>query len=216
MIPTEFNTIKNSLKILKKLERLRITYRVLGSILLAAIHGSPHRKIGDIDLLIDSSNKRLVFSTLKHEGFKIVLKKKCGFKWYEAIRKDCIPLTFLLIGTFTKKFFAYKILPSIELRISNEYIQPHRYSLFKTKIVGIPLRSVFEGIKVSNLNPKRKLDKIIFLSHFKTMPQGMSIEKGIAIYILGIRIPRLYGLFSFVYNIYGGMRVLWGKKYESW
>lgn len=212
----DFDAIKNSLKTLKRLERFGITYRVLGTILLAAINGSPHRKIGDIDLLLDIDNKKLVFSTLKNEGFKITKLKKFGFSWYETTKSEHIPFTFLLIGRFEKAFFSYYVNSFIELRISKKYIRPYKYSLFNTEFVGIPPRSVWEGIRTSNLNPKRKLDEETFESKFKTIPRGITLEDGIMIYVFSVRIPKLYKIFSYLYNIYGGVRVIFGKKYEIW
>lgn len=48
------------------------------------------------------------------------------------------------------------------------------------------------------------------------MPEGGKYEKSFKVFLFGREIPYLYPLFSWLYNIFGGIRVLLNKKYEVW
>ncbi len=210
--------LANSLKILDKVfNKNKINYRVIGSVLIAALNSKPHRMIGDIDIITDKFGSQKVIRILKNYGYKINKRKKLGLSWIELIHKKLLGYTFLMVGDFNKDYFSLKVFPSLELRVLKDYIKPTKYSLMGTNFIGIPLRSIYEGLKISNLNPKRMLDKKIFLNitDNKT-PQGMSLNKAFEILFFGIKIPYFYSIFSFLYNLFGAVRVRLGKKYEIW
>jgi len=194
----------------------QVNYRVLGSVLVAAINGKPHRTLGDIDILLDQSNLHRVVGELQKEGYKVINMKKLCFSWLEAHKENCIGFTFLLVGKFCEDYFSYKY-GWVELRISGSYLTPTKYSLLGYSFVGIPLCSVYEGLKISDLNPKRTLDnEVVKRVLGNKISGGNTLEQSFQVYLLGVAIPHLYPLFSRLYNIYGGLRVKFGKRYEIW
>lgn len=189
-------------------------YRVLGSLLLVGYTGKIFRHINDIDMLLSINARSYVFEKLKQEGFELEKKSKAGFNWIEAKKDNCLGLTFMLVGKFKKKYFAWSFMRIFELRIKASYLKPTEYRFDGITFTGIPIQSAIAGIRQSFLNPKRKLDKEIL----KDVMNGekVKIYDNISVYIGGIKLPYLYDAFSFFYNIYGGMRVIFGRKYEIW
>ena len=85
------------------------------------------------------------------------------------------------------------------------------------KIQGIPLRSVYEGIKIASLNSKRRVDKKIVIEKIgKKLSSGLSLNEAFHVRINGVEIPYLYTIFSQVYNVIGGVRLALGKSYDTW
>ena len=214
----ENESIKRGLETLEKIfNKEGINYRVLGSVLVAALNERPHRTLGDIDILLDKSNWQQVANNLKKAGYQLINKSKVGFNWFEAHKKDGLGFTFLLIGKFQDDYFEYELNNNLKLRIAIPYLYPTKYSLFGYSFTGIPRRSVYEGLKVSSLNPKRKVDReIVTKALGGEIPTGVKLERAFNIYFLGMKIPYAYSFFSYLYNLYGGLRVIFGKKYEVW
>lgn len=61
---------KTLAKVVKILELHDIKYRFLGSVVIAAINGKLHRNLGDLDLIIDSYKKDVLYAELKELGYK--------------------------------------------------------------------------------------------------------------------------------------------------
>ena len=201
----------------KVFNQSNVEYRVLGSVLVAALNGKPHRTLGDIDVLVDQTEYEKMISNLQTEGYTIETKHKSGFSWTEAHHDGNLGFTFLLIGRFLKDYFSCKLSKNIELRISTRYLEPTKYFLLGISFVGLPLRSIYEGLKISSLNPKRTLDRKVVIDYLKgNIPSGETLDRSFKVYLSGVEIPYAYTLFSQLYNIYGGLRVLLGRKYEIW
>jgi len=207
--------ITRSLRLITKIfEECQSEYRILGSLILVAHKHIIFRRINDIDILLDRKSQQAIFKKVIECGF--VLKKKSwgGFIWTEAYKENFLSLTFFLTGEFIPQYFSYPFMKWCELRIKADYLQPTRYTFNNISFIGIPLSSAISGIYQAFLNPKRSLDKRLLSEEIKTIkvkPYG-----NIYVCIAGIRIPYLYDVFSFFYNIYGGLRVTFGKKYEAW
>lgn len=210
--------VKGGLTTLDKIfNKNNIEHRVLGSVLVAAINGKPHRTLGDIDVLIDEGDLDFVLSSLKSQGYTVERKKKYGFHWIEAHHPRNLGFTFLLIGKFRDNYFHCKLTDIIELNISSRYLEPMDYSLFGIHFIGIPTRSIYEGLKISSFNPKRSLDRKVVEKYFGgNIPDGENIDEAFTVFFRGVQLPHAYKLFSQLYNIYGGIRVFVGKKYEIW
>lgn len=207
--------ISNSLKIITEIfKSCNANYRILGSILLVAHTGKVFRHINDVDVLLDARAKNCVFKELENYGFEFEKKTKMGFSWFEVKKNEYLGLTFLLIGEFSKSYFSWRFMKFFELRIRADYLRPTEYNFETVKFTGIPLSSAIAGIRQAFLNPKRKLDKEILGE--KAVKTKVKTLNNISVYIAGVKLPFLYDLFSFVYNIYGGIRVVFGKKYEIW
>ena len=214
----DIKDIKNGLIALDRVfNKKGVNYRVLGSVLVAAINGTPHRTLGDIDILLDESNWQQISGVLKKEGYQLVNKSSFGFNWFEAHKPNSLGFTFLLIGKFQDDYFEYVLNHILKLRIASSYLTPTKYTLFGYSFTGIPRRSVYEGLKISSLNPKRKLDRELVTKAFGgKIPTGVKLERAFNIYSFGLEIPYAYSFFSYLYNLYGGLRVIFGKKYEIW
>ena len=217
MQTSQENKIRRSLEILGQFDISGVNHRVLGSMLIAALNNEPHRKIGDVDVLLDARDKEKVFDILRKNGLTLTQESAYGYEWIEASHPECITFSFLLIGTFHETHFSYSVSKHSELTITSEYLAPHQYQLYGMTFTGIPPKSVYEGVKISSLNPKRKRDKQLLARIFSNdFPKGLSVAQAFRIYIFRIRIPYLYVAFSYLYNLYGGIRVLFGKDYYPW
>ncbi len=208
--------ILRSLKLAVKIfNECKANYRIVGSMLVTSIAKRIFRRVGDLDVLLDNKSYPIVLHKLEESGY-VLKKKNWGFfKWIEAEKIDCLGFTFLLVGDFTDTYFTYRMFPHVELRIRIEYLNPTNYSFEEVTFVGIPRSSVMAGIRQAFLNPKRKLDKQILLEFTKNDTSQQTYDN-LQVFIFGIKIPYLYDIFSFFYNIYGGFRVMFGKKYETW
>ena len=213
----QISDIKNGLLVLDRVfNQQKVSYRVLGSVLVAALNNKPHRTLGDIDILLDESDMNIIKAGLKQEGYEIITNSKFSIQWLEAHKPGSLGFTFLMVGTFGQNYFSYTF-KKIELRILNDYLKPTSYSLLGITFVGIPVRSICEGLKISNLNPKRKFDNEVVKNYVNEhILDGKSLEESFRVYFFGIKIPYAYPIFSYLYNLYGGLRVILGKRYEVW
>ncbi|HSA83487.1 MAG TPA: hypothetical protein VLF20_01200 [Patescibacteria group bacterium] len=209
--------IKNSLAVLQEVFSGMKNYRILGSVLVAAINTKPHRELHDIDLLIDQKIYDEVVGRFIKFGFRKITKHASGFTWDEFEKENHLTFGVLLKGSFKEDVFEYKANNYITLLVDNEYIKPTMYELYGKKILGIPLRSVYEGIKIASFNTKRRVDKEVVVEKIgNTLSEGLSLNQAFHVRIGNIEIPYLYTLFSQVYNIVGGVRLAFGKSYDTW
>lgn len=207
--------IRNSLKIMPEIFRGFEDYRVIGSVLVAAINGKPHRELHDIDLLIDERVYKKVVDRFEKDGFKKIAKRAMGFSWDEFEKQDYLTFGILLRGDFMDEYFKYKINKFLTLFIDNRYLKPTNYKLYGMNIRGIPLQSIYEGIKAANLNRKRTVDKEIVIKEMgNSLPDGLSLNQAFHVKFAGIEIPYLYTMFSQAYNLIGGVRLAFGKPYD--
>jgi len=207
--------ITNSLKLVTRIfSQCNSQYRILGSIILVAYKQEIFREIHDIDILLDQKSEDCVLKKLKGEGFELKKRQWGSFSWIEAYKKNYLGLTFFLVGDFTADFFRYQFSKWGELRVNNDYIKPTSYKFNGIPFTGIPITSAIAGIYQAFLNPKRSIDKQLLAHEIATL----KIKKynNINIFIGGLKIPFMYDTFSFLYNLYGGFRVRFGKKYEVW
>lgn len=213
--PQQRQQIINSLKtVVSILKDCNSEYRIIGSVLIVAYKKQVFRKIADIDILLDKQSRDCVFNQLWSEGFTLKKRRWANFSWTEAEKENYTGLTFFLVGEFTPDYFSYKFSKLFELRINSDYLKPAKYSFAGVEFIGIPLSSHIAGIKQAFLNPKRSLDKQILAKEMKNNNQNT--YNNIVVYIAGVKIPYLYDLFSFFYNIYGGLRISFGQKWEAW
>lgn len=213
--------VKESLEVLDDvLNKLGAQYRIVGSLLVAALNGKPHRTVGDVDVVLEKSAFDVVLKSLEGHGF--VLENKswgCGFfRWVEMNHERLVGFTFLLVGKFKDDYFECALTKHITIKISDKFLQKTKYTLFGVSFSGVPAISICDGLRISNLNPKRKLDRAVMrrILQKDVLPHGESIDKSFKVYLYGIRLPFAYSLFSQLYNLYGGLRVICGRRYEVW
>lgn len=209
------SNIKNSLKVLEIVFKELEDYRVIGSLLVAALNKKPHRQLHDIDLLIDIRIYPEVETRFKKLGFKKITKHALVFEWDEFHKENHLTFGVLLKGYFNKNYFEWALSKYILLSIDIDYLKLTDYRLYDYKIRGIPLRSIYEGIKSASFNTKRLTDKQVVVGKMNgSLPDGISLNQAFKINVLGINVPYLYGLFSQIYNIIGGIRLKLGKSYD--
>lgn len=208
--------IKNSLRAIQVVFNGLEDYRVLGSLLVASLNKEPHRELHDIDLLIDESIYEMVVSRFKKLGFERITKHAFAFQWDEFQKPNHLTFGVLLKGKFTSKYFEYSPNKQLKLRVDNDYLKPTEYHLYGVLFTGIPLRSIYEGIKIASFNAKRKIDKkIVGKQTNNKLPHGLSLNEAFHVDIMGTEIPYLYTVFSQVYNVIGGVRLKLGKPYDT-
>src|SRR3989338_531421 len=209
---TQRKEIGNSLKVIIEIfKSCNANYRIIGSTLIVAYTDKVFRHINDVDIILDSTSQSYVFKKLIESGFKFGNKKAAGFSWVEAKKDGHLGLTFFLVGEFKENYFTWHFSKSFELRIKNDYLKPTEYNFENIAFIGIPISSAIAGIRQSFLNPKRKLEKQVLREEIQKTK--IKTYNNIHVYIFGIKIPYLYDSFSFFYNIYGGLRVIFGRKY---
>lgn len=209
--------VQQSMMVLQRaLVATHVKYRIVGSLLIAAIHGKPHRPLGDIDVIISEEDLPTVLDVLRAEGFRLTERHAWGFRWLESAKDDHLHFTFLLVGTFEKNCFSYKLSKHIVLHIDNAFLAETTYALNGISFTGIPVVSICEGLRASSLNPKRKRDRQVMQSQCARHQNGMRLDKAFTVYWHGMKLPKAYVFFSWLYNLYGGLRVLLGKRYETW
>ncbi len=213
--------IKESLSVIGDvLNKSGAEYRIVGSLLVAALNGKPHRTVGDVDVVLEESAFDTVLLKLKEHGF--VREEKswgCGFfRWIEMNHERLVGFTFLLVGKFEDDYFECALTKHITIRISNKFLQKTEYTLFGFSFAGVPTTSICDGLRISNLNPKRELDRAVMrrILNRDALLYGESIDKSFKVYLFGIHLPFAYSLFSQLYNLYGGLRVMFGRRYEVW
>lgn len=207
--------IFNSLRLFTNITKsCKSEYRIVGSVLLTAHFNNVFRELHDIDILIDESSYRCVIHKLQEHNFKIKKETWGGFSWIEATKVGFLPIEFFLVGKFHKKYFEYTINNFLQLRIETNYLKPVTYEFQRIRFTGVPLPSCLVGIHESSLNPKRNIDKQLLMKELGN--KKVKRYDNINVYFAGIKLPYLYDFFCFLHNIYGGMRVLFGKKWETW
>lgn len=201
--------IINSLKALTEAcKECKAEYRIIGSTVLVAYKNNIFRRIHDIDIILDGESSNCVFDFLKQRGFSFRKRRWAGFAWFEAEKPGYLGLTFFLVGEFTKEYFTWKFSKTGELRINEDYLKPTEYTFEGVRFIGIPITSAIAGIKQAFLNPKRSLDKKMLGEEIRN--SKVRIYDNINVYVRSMKIPYLYDIFSFFYNIYGGLRVGFG------
>lgn len=206
------NTLEALLKILNKND---VEYRLLGSVVTSAMNKGVHRKLGDIDLLIDKDKKDIVFRNLKKIGYKqeggmFAFGRK--YLSLETLVHDELLSIGYFWGSFTKvgTFLMGGKIASGE--IESKTIQAEKYTLNGIDFIGLNRRAIATGIMQSAQNPKRK--KEVELLKFKNIKPFES--EGIHIKILGIPSDWLYTGSMAILRLIGTIRVKVGLTFDPW
>ena len=214
----EFNSevvISTLQPVLKILESYKIKYRFLGSVVAAAINGQLHRNLGDLDLIIDSKGRDILYSELKALGYEQAGGMFAFARRYLSLDQIIHP-TLLDIGFFCGTWQADGSFlignERLGLRIEAYAIKETKYSLHGLEFIGIPPRTAATGINASKTNPKRQRELVILK------------EKGIEpfpntyihIHFFGMRFDWLYYFAMHALNIIGAIRVRLGLAFDPW
>lgn len=210
---SEREKVADSLKMaINILDQCQANYRIAGSVLLAAWANRIYRKIADIDIIIDEEFLERVLHLLKEERFQITIKSLLEWQVIRATKDGYLPLDFSLIGRPQKDYYSRMFLKVFELRVPMELIKPIQYNFGKLHFTGTPLSFVIEGMKRTRFKPKRKKDFQV-IDRVAKESEKDSTEK-IGIYLFGVKIPFLFELYELLYDLVGGLKVFFGKRYE--
>ncbi len=215
----EREKLRRTIRLLSKiLADLKIKYRIFGSVIPAALLGRPQRKLGDIDLMIETEDKKILYQELEKAGYQIKEKRFTlfgfDFLWVEALSKDLLTLT-IFLGKFDEnQNFISKISKNISAIAHSEAIKPTRYSFYGARFIGVPAMTAYYGILTSQGNPKRRYDLAAFEDRkIQKPPKGFSI---IDFYYKKTRLPFLYPLACFFQDFLGRISIFLGGNYDFW
>lgn len=215
---SEFNSdiaISTLQQVIKILNENHIEYRFLGSIVVAAINGKLHRDLGDLDLIIDSKGKDILYLKLEELGYK---KAKGMFTF--ARKYLCLETldhsNFLGVGYFYGKWQTDNSFmmgnEQINVVIEPFAVEATDYILHGIKFVGIPNKASATGVFSSKTNPKRKKELMLLREKgIEPFPNNY-----IHISIYGIKADWIYHLSMKILNIIGGTRVKMGLAFDPW
>src|SRR3989338_6024975 len=202
-------TLKTLLKILHD---LNVKHLFLGSLVLSAIHGSQHRRLGDFDLLLDVSKHPKVKKRLLELGFTEAGGMFSFARKYLSIETLVHP-TLVSIGYFygTWKDNGSFLMGGARnhLSVDARALQPTEYALYGQSFQGLPKATIARGIHASKHNPKRKKE-IQILQEQNIQPMQ---DDYIHVTIVYVRCDWLYYFSMKLLNMLGAIRVMLGKPF---
>lgn len=202
-------------KVVKILEENNIEYRFLGSIVTAAINGKLHRNIGDLDLIIDSKGKDILYGELKKLGYKQTEGLFAFSRRYMAL-ETMDSLQLLGVGFFYgnwQKDGSFVLGGKKACAIMDSYaLSPTQYSLYGIKFIGLPKRVIATGINASKSNPKRQ-NEILLLKNEGIIPLPNTY---IHIKVFSWAVDWIYHLTMATLNLIGGIRMKMGLAFDPW
>ncbi len=197
------------------LEKNNIEYRFLGSVVMAAINGKLHRNLGDLDLIIDTTGKDLLYNELTNNGYKPAKGMFSFARRYLALETLDHPDS-LGVGFFYGKWQSDGSFTmgkkNINVKIDSHAVEPTRYELYGVKFTGLPQEVIATGVQTSSKNPKRRYElEILKEKQIKPLPNTY-----IHVKVLGRRFDWIYHLSMALLNIIGGIRVKLGLAFDPW
>lgn len=208
--------IKSTLKkLINILEKNKVEYRVMGSIVAAAINGKLHRRIGDIDLIIDRDKKEHVFKELKKLGYKradgmFAFGRK--FLALETLIHEELQSIGYFWGEWKKDGSFFMGNKHFNVQVEARGVEANQYSLCGINFIGIPREAVATGIMSSKHNKKRiKEIELIEEKNIKSEKDDY-----IHIKILGLPFDFLYHLNTKFFGLLGHIRQKLGLPFDPW
>lgn len=214
----EFNSdiVTSTLQqVVKILDNNKIEYRFLGSVVIAAINGQLHRNLGDLDFIVDSKGKDILYNELKQLGYRPAPGMFNFARKYLSLEQ--FDHTNLLgVGYFYGKWQTDGsfIMGNKKNRLYVEgfALKKTKYSIHGVEFWGIPPEAAATGVKESETNPKRKKELLILREKgIKPFPNNY-----IQVKLNGIRVDWVYHLSMAVLNVIGGIRVKFGLPFDPW
>lgn len=200
--------------------KTKIEYRIWGSIIPAAVYGKLHRPLGDIDILLDNKDLKVITNKLKQNDYSLTNKSisffNLNFPWIEAKRNDTLPIT-IFYGCYNPDgSFELKLNQQFKLLVNKEIIKKTDYSMFNITFTGIPKETAYLGVYRSRFNPKRKKELNILE---KQVDVNKIPKREVKFYyknkqLLGFAI--IYDIFQLARNIIGKIRITFGLPYDFW
>ena len=193
----------------------KIEYRFLGSVVVAAINGTLYRKIGDLDLLIDTNGKDILYDSLTKLGYKQAEGMFSFARKYMAL-ETLEHQTLLGVGYFFGNWQADGSFVMGDARasvaIESHALKKTVYTLAGVEFHGIPPKSIATGIYASKKNPKRQKE-LILLREKNITPFP---NKYIHVRIGNVRVDWLYHRAMSILTIIGIVRIRLGFAFDPW
>jgi hypothetical protein len=205
-------TLEELIQILKELDA---RYCILGSVVTAAINGQLHRRLGDVDFILDKNKKDEVFKKLETLGYKRAGGMFAFGRKYMALETLVHP-TLQSIGYFWGEWQddGSFLMGNKFVNVSVEAIgiEPNKYSLCGVHFIGIPPRAVATGIVTSKHNIKRKKElNLLEEKGIKPLPNNYIHTR-----VFGMPFDWAYhGVMGF-FNIIGWFRQKVGLSFDPW
>lgn len=216
-MPDKYNElqVETTLRmVIKMMEKYDVEYRVLGSVVASAINEDQHRKLGDVDLLVDKRIQKRMIQDLEKVGYYA----KGGMFSFgrKYLNLDTMNHKELLeVGMFWGNFNSegdFVLGRHWKTWADGSAIMPTKYQLHGVSFVGLPKATIYRGIMTSSSNPKRK-NEIKIMKEAGIKPE---LRKYMHMSIFGIRIDWVYELIMWVLNLIGFIRVKMGKPFDPW
>ncbi len=208
-------TLKTLGKVVAILDEYNIEYRFLGSVVTAAINGKLHRKLGDLDLIVDVKDKDILYQKLKEAGyFRAGGMFSFARKYMELETLEHSSL--LGVGFFYGKWQPDGSFllgnQKINVTIDGRALTKTEYRLYDISFFGLPQEAIATGIKTSESNPKRKYELLLLREKNITPLKNNYIH----ISIFGIKADWIYHFVMSLFNFIGGIRVSLGLAFDPW
>lgn len=202
-------------KTLQILDSRNAEYRMLGSVVTAAILGKQHRKLGDLDFIADTSQRDYILKELSNLGYK----PKTGM--FSFARKHMAMDNLDQDDLLEIGFFWGKFQPDGSFLMGNKKhgllidsfaVRKQKYSLHDIQLIGLPKTIIAKGIVTSPNNPKRKKELALIKK------QNIQPEKRnyIHTFVFGFQVDWLYHLTMSLLNVLGNIRVKLGLPFDPW
>ena len=202
-------------KVIAILDKYAIEYRFLGSVVTAAINGELHRKLGDLDLIVDVSGKDALYQELIKLGY---FRARGMFSFARKYMElETLEHSSLLgVGFFYGKWRPNGSFllgnQKIYVTIENRALTKTKYNLYGVNFFGLPEEAIATGIKTSENNPKRKKELILLKEKNITPLKNNYIH----ISIFGLKADWIYHFVMSFFNFIGGIRVTFGLAFDPW
>jgi len=203
-------------KVVEVLEENHVEYRIIGSVVVAAINGKLHRKLGDMDLIIDIGKKDVLYKALKSLGYKEAKGKVFAFgrKYYclETLDHQELLEVGYFYGTWQKDGSFLIGNKYVNVCIEDIAVKETEYKLHGIRFKGIPKRIAATNIMTSKSNPKRQSELLIL----KKKNIAPSPNNFIHINIFGVNADWMYHFGVAILNTWGNIRVKLGLAFDPW
>lgn len=197
------------------LHDLNVRHLFLGSLVLSAIHGKQHRRLGDFDVLLDISKHNEVKKKLLGLGY-IEAKGMFSFARKYLSIETLVHPTLVSIGYFygTWRDDGSFLMGGAKnhLSVDARALQPTEYTLYGQLFQGLPKAVIASGIHASKHNPKR-IEEVQILQEQNIQPMK---DDYIHVTIGNVRSDWLYCFSMKLLNMYGAIRVKLGKPFDPW
>jgi hypothetical protein len=159
-------SILQTLQDIKILDRKKIEYLVMGSLICAATRGKFYRYVDDVDLICDLKDKYRIKKLLEGIGYKAEFEKpkwRLGFYWLDLRhKKDKRKHIAVIFGNFDKRGgWRMSLNKGFSLYLPPPAVKATNYSLREVNFVGFPRESAYIALTTMPLlydAPKRKPD----------------------------------------------------------